>query len=51
MFLLLLQTGVLVSRLTTMSDMLSWTTLAQMSLVAVVALVPGLLMKRKQSIS
>jgi hypothetical protein len=43
------QTGVIVSKLTNISDMMTWSTLAQMSLVAIVALVPGLVMKKKQS--
>lgn len=43
------QTGVIISKLTNMSDMMTWTTLAQMSLVAIVALVPGVIMKKKHA--
>ena len=43
------QTGVLVSQLTSISDLMTWSTLAQMSLVAVVALLPGMIVKRKQA--
>ena len=43
------QTGVLVSQLASISDLMTWSTLAQMSLVAVVALLPGMIVKRKQA--
>ena len=45
------QTGVIVSNLTSMSDMMSWTMLAQMSGVAIVALLPGFIVKRKQAVA
>ena len=45
------QTGVIVANITNMSDMMSWTTLAQMSGVAIVALLPGIIMNRKQAVA
>ena len=42
------QTGVLLSKLTSMSELLTWTTMLQMAGVATVALVPGLIVKNKK---
>jgi len=42
------QTGVIVSKLTNMSEMMTWSTLLQLSLIALIALVPGFVVKNKQ---